>query len=239
MFIKLPEDNLSILDLRGAWDRKTVRYMSETGEQGGSGEGSSGEGEGEGSSGAGAGDGSEGKKPDEPVISDPEKKRLSDEAAGHRVKLRETEGKLNEALSKLREIEDKDKSELEKAQRDLTEAQATIEKLSQLVQDQALKVAWVESGAAALFKNPGVAFKLLDTSKVKVDDGVADGKAIKELADALAKSGDVVLANASDGTGDERSPSGAPTNGKTPSGKEATKAELERRFPALKSRQAS
>lgn len=221
------------LDFRLAWDKLSIRYATEG--EGAEGDGSGGEGEGEGSSGTGAGDGSSDGKSGDQVINDPEKKKLSDEAAQWRIKLRETESKLTEASNKLREIEDKDKSELEKSQRDLAEAQKELETLRQTVQDQAMKVAWVESGAASLFKNPMVAFKLLDLTSVEIKDGVADSKAIKALADTLAKSGDVVLANDS-GDGDGGAPSGAPTQGKNKLNGSATREVLEKKFPALRNR---
>lgn len=224
---------MSALDLRFAWDRKSVRYAPAG--EGEGGEGGEGSGEGDGSSGSGAGEGSEGKKP-EPTINDPEKKKLSDEAAKYRTELRAEQVAKKELEDRLKAIEDKDKTELEKAQRDLTETSEKIKAMEALVQRQALEVAWVQSGASALFKNPSVAFKLIDTSKLEVKDGVVEQKAIKELADALAKSGDVVLSDSGEGEG-EGTPSGAPTNGRSGNGKtDASKALLEKKFPALRGR---
>lgn len=232
---------LSSLDLRFAWDRKTVRFAP--GDEEGSGGEASGDGagEGEGSSGSGAsGDGSNGDasgKTKEPVINDPEKKKLSDEAANYRTQLRAAEAAKKELADKLRQIEDKDKSDLEKAQRDLKESADKMAKLEETVTRQALEVAWVQSGASALFKNPAVAFKLLDVSKVEIKDGSADQKAVKELADVLAKSGDVVLAGGSSGEDDGNgNPSGATTNGRSSNGKNASQELLAKKFPALRSR---
>jgi len=228
--------NRKILDFTNSF-RLSPRQYSDTGDQGGDGNEDDKGGQGDGSSGSGTGDGSDGKKPDEPAIKDPEKKKLSDEAAKYRTSLRDAEAKLTEAQKKLQEFEDKDRTDLEKAQRDNTKLSDENEKLKALVDSQALKVAWVESGAAALFKNPSAAFKLIEIDQVEVKDGVADAKAIKELADSLAKSGDVVLASSSSGDEDgERNPSGAPTNGKVPNGKPASREALEKKFPALRTR---
>jgi hypothetical protein len=202
-----------------------------------------------GASGSGDGNGSEGSEgesgasgsdsgDDDATIKDPDKKRLADEAAKHRLTAKEQKSRADAAEKLLRELEDKDKSELEKAQRDLAEVQATVEKLQATVSTQAVKLAFFESGAASLFKNPAKALRLLDLDDLKPnEEGEMDAKEVKARADALLKSDGYLAADGSNDGGDDK-PGGSPNNGRKNRGKdaEATRQKLAAKFPALASR---
>jgi hypothetical protein len=188
--------------------------------------------EGEGASGTGTDGDKEGSKD---AIKDPEKKRLSDEAAAHRVKAKAEKERADTAEAELRKLTDKDKSDLEKAQRDLTEATAKLATAEAQVSDLTLRVAFFESGASSLFKNPVTARKLLDFSVLKPgDNGEYDPKEVKAIADALIKAEPYLSASdGSDGSG-SKDESGAPSNGRK--GQKPDNAGLVKKFPALASR---
>lgn len=178
----------------------------------------------------GAGDGKD-------TIKDPEKKRLSDEAAAHRVKAKEAQKELEKAQAKLKELEDKDKSELDKTKSDLEAANAKIAKLEAAQKTAAVKLAFFDSGAAALFKNPSTALKLLDLDGIEPDeDGEVDSKEIKKRADALVKE-EKYLAKGSDDDKDDdgdKPPSGGTNNGKRGNKDDLNKDALAKKFPALR-----
>ena len=173
-------------------------------------------------------------------IKDPDKKKLSDEAAKHRNAAKAEKQRADAAEKRLRELEDKDKSELEKAQRDAKEATARAEKAEAALAKQAHRIAFYEGGAAALFKNPATALRLLadDLKDIEPDDdGVVDPKAVKEAADALLKA-EPYLGKGDDDGGSNKGdgqPSGRQTNGKSKTG-DLEKEKLASKFPALRAR---
>lgn len=200
-------------------------------------DGSADDGDGDDSDGSG-GDSTD--KPDAKAVKDPEKKRLSEEAARHRVAAKTANDELRKAQAKLKEIEDKDKSDLEKAQSDLKEASSRAEKLEAVAKTQAVKLAFFESGAAALFRSPTAALKLLrdDLNDLELeDDGTVDAKAIKDLATKLLKDEPYLGSKESDSEEDDdndsgSAPSGRPMNGKR-SKDELDRQALAKKFPAL------
>lgn len=167
-------------------------------------------------------------------VKDPEKKRLSDEAAANRVKAKNLQKELDAARAKIKEAEDKDKSELEKAQSDLKEAQAKADKLASNNAIISKRLAFYDSGAAALFKNPKTALKLLDVSDLEPDDdGEYDNDEVKKRAEALLKAEPYLAASEGDGKDDDTPASGDPNNKKK--GDKAKNAEaLAKKFPALR-----
>ena len=168
-------------------------------------------------------------------VKDPEKQRLSQEAANWRTKLRDAEKLLEEQGKKLREIEDKDKSELEKAQRDLKEATEELGKLRKERKDFAVKMAFFESGAAALVKNAAMVLKNLDLDGIEPDDdGQVDSKKIKSMTEAFLKEHPYMAADEehSAGAGGDQ-PSGRPNNGKKSKDQVDYEA-LAKKFPALR-----
>lgn len=204
--------------------------------------------EGEGSGGANDGNGGEGGEGEQGAsgsgagssdIKDPERKRLSDEAARYRNTSKAEKERADAAEKRLRELEDKDKSELEKAQRDLQEATSTIEKQDKVIGRLALEVAFYTSGAVGMFRDAEDARRMIDLSDLKPDEeGNFDKAEIKKRCDDLVKAKPYLApTDGSDGEG-ERQPGGTPSNGRRKTGKEAeaTKAKLQSKFPALASR---
>lgn len=179
---------------------------------------------------AGEGDGSA-------VVTDPDKKRLSDEAAEWRRKLREQEESNKALADKLRLFEDKDKSELEKAVRDAAEYKQKVDTLEAKLSSIVVKMAFFETGSAAMFRNAATGLQLLDLDGITVgEDGTVDSKAIKARAEALLKE-QPYLAAEGDGSGsagtDNGEASGRPNNGKKDSSKVDYEA-LAKKFPALR-----
>lgn len=244
--LEVIESVMDPYDLRSAWTL-TLPFAADTSGSGsgeGGGEGGSGEGGGDeggsGSSGDGSGSGSE--EGNEGTgsaegIKDPEKKRLSDEAAAHRVKAKELQTALEQAQAKLKEIEDKDKDELTKAQESVKTLNETVEKLQSQVKTQAVKLAFYDSGEAAKYRNPARALRLLDLDDIEPDDeGQVDASEIKKRSEALLKS-DSYLAKSDDDDEAEAGAtdaSGAPMNGKKGSKKELDREKLASKYPALR-----
>lgn len=184
---------------------------------------------GEGTGGAGGSD----------PVKDPDKKRLSDEAAKYRNERNAAKKELEDAQKRLREIDDASKSELEKAQRDLTEATEKLDRIESTSTVQARKLAFYESGASGLFKNPRHALQLLDLSDLNLnDEGEFDTEEVKKKADQLLKESPYLgVDSESDDTGDTGSggnpTGGAPRNGRRKKEEEARQAALRKKFPAL------
>jgi hypothetical protein len=172
-------------------------------------------------------------------IKDPEKKRLHDEAAKHRMAARTAVLERDELAKKLKEYEDKDKSELEKAQRDLKDEQAARQALEAQVQTLSVKLAFFESGAAAQFRNSETALRLLDLKDLKPnEEGEVDSKEIKARAEALGKEQPYLLKDEDDsglGEGDGQA-SGRSTQGTRSSKKDLDRAKLAEKYPALRDR---
>lgn len=169
-------------------------------------------------------------------VKDPDKQRLSAEAAEWRRKLREQEATNQQLAAKLREHEDKDKSELEKAQRDAAEYKQKAEQVQAKLNELVVKMAFFESGAAAMFKNAATGLRLIDLDGITVgEEGTVDSKAIKAKAEALLKEQPYLAADESSGsTGDASGDaSGRPNNGKKDSSKVDYEA-LAKKFPALR-----
>jgi hypothetical protein len=233
-----------MFDLRSAFDDAISRaFNSDTGSAGtssgdggssgdtGTGDsGSSGSGQ-SGSSGTSTDSGSTGDD-----VKDPEKKKLHEEAAQWRIKHKDAEAQLTELQKQLRSFEDKDKTELDKAVRDRDEFKAALEKANDIIKQQAIKLAFFESGASAQFKNPATALKLLDLGDVKIeDDGTVDKEAVKKKADSLLKAEPYLSQDGSDsGSGNSgNQSSGRPANGRK-SDEGLKLEELQKKFPALR-----
>ena len=175
------------------------------------------------------------------TIKDPEKKRLSDEAAKYRTERNEAKKELEDARNRLKEIDDSSKSELEKAQRDLTEATQKMESLEGRDNVKARKLAFYESGSAGLFQHPSHALSLLDLSDLELnEEGEIDAAEMKKKADALIKEFPY-LGSDSEG-GDEGGgesggeTGGKPLNGRRKKDKDFRDAALRKKFPALGNR---
>lgn len=197
----------------------------------------SGDGSGEG------GEGGSGSGQSDSKIKDPDRKRLSDEAAKYRKERNAAKKELDEAQTRLRELDDASKSELEKAQRDLKEATEKLDNIVSRDTVKARKLSFYESGAAGLFKNPAHALALLDLSDLELnDEGEFDSAEVKKKADALLKESPYLGTNddgedtGEGGSGGTGGTGGAPRNPRRKKEEEARQAALKRKFPALSAR---
>lgn len=221
------------VDLRSAFHVTIPSAGMPDGDDGDDGDdGGDGGGDDDGDDGSG-GDDDPKSKPDD--IKDPDKKRLSDEAAANRVKAKEAQAALDAALKRIKEFEDKDKGELEKAQGDLQEATAKLEKANAALEKNAVELAFFRSGAASLFVDADAALQLLDLSEIKPDeDGVVDKKAVREAADALLKEKAWLAAKGDD---DDDGKDDLPNSGKPTTKKKSGELDVEalaKKFPALR-----
>lgn len=170
-------------------------------------------------------------------VIDPEKKRLSEESKRYRLQLREAERKLEEVAQKEKEQADKDKPEVERLTGEVAELTKKLDKVSPLLESQAVELAFFKSGAAAKFAKPATALKLLDLSEVEVDDGKVDDDVMLELADKLLAEDPYLSASGGDDDDDgkEKEPSGRQTNGaKKKKGAGTDFEALAAKFPALR-----
>lgn len=224
-------------DLRSAFEAAlTPAGMPDDDDAGNGDEGEGDEGDDDGSSGDGSGssgDGDDGKG-----VKDPDKKRLSEEAAKHRIAAKTAQKELDKANVRLKELEDKDKSEVDKLKSDLEAATKKLEQQLELNKKAAIKLAFYDCGAADLFRNPATALKLLDTDDIEIDDdGEVDSKEIKKRADALIKEEKYLAKNAEgEGAGDGNPPSGGTNNGRKGGKADLEKEALKKKFPALQHR---
>lgn len=201
------------------------------------------DGEGEGSSGTGAeGDeggssGSTGKDSADDTIKDPDKKRLSDEAAARRLEAKALKKERDDLAVKLQKFEDADKSELELAQRTATEVTAENEKLKSQLAEKNLRLAMYDSGASAMLTRPQQAIKLMDLSALTPDDetGEYDAKALLSLTEAWLKENPHFAATGTDDDADAEKPSsGRPLNSRK--NDNSKNKDLIGKYPALAGR---
>lgn len=186
-------------------------------------------------------------KPSGKPVEDPDKKRLSDEAARHRVRAKEAETRLQDVERELRELRDKGKPEEElKAQR-LKELEERVPKLEKenatlrtdnqrlSIETQVLKQSDVK------FRDPEVALELLMKRIEMPDEGDLEESAIKDAVKALAKDKPFLVSDGEGENGDgKREKKGPPSSGpdmnrRTQKGG-IDKVALEKRFPALRGR---
>lgn len=175
------------------------------------------------------------------TVKDPERQRLSQEAAARRVEAKAEKTRADALELELRKLTDKDKSELELAQRTVQEQAATVASLQKLLADQSKRLAFYESGSSDMFVRPDQALALMDVAKLEPDDeGRFDAKAFKAIADTFAKENPHMVKGSDNGDDDDSEkpgPSGRPSNSRTGgSGKGLDRAKLEKKFPALRGR---
>lgn len=188
------------------------------------------------------GDGTGGDGGDSGDIKDPDKKRLSDEAAQHRNRAKAAEKERDEALAKVREYEDKDKSDLQKAERDRDEAKSKVETLQTENLGLKAEVATLRAASKFRFKDADDAMDLaIRRAGIKGDEDDLEDL-ITEALEKLSKDKPYLLEDASDGDdgddgdGEEQPPSGRSTNGKKGSKTKLTDEKLFAKFPALAGR---
>lgn len=161
---------------------------------------------------------------------DPRVKELSDENARRRHEAKRLADELAEAKAKLKEHEDADKSETEKLSGQVAELKDQVAQLIKVNQELSIKNAFL-ADKKHNWRNPDSAMKLIDLSEVEVaKDGTITGldKAIK----ALAESDSYLLEQTDEDTGLPKQPSGE--RPKPPQSKgQKTREDLIKRFPAL------
>lgn len=158
-----------------------------------------------------------------------------------RARMRAADQRSSELEKQLREIQTKDLPEVDKLKQDLTEATKRADEA-----EAALQVARVENAFLTDntfdWQNPATALKLLDRSKITVDaDGTVQG--MKEALKALSTSDAYLLKpkpqNDGEGDGSGTPPIGTPPanlGNNSGSGQALSKAAMQKRFPAMRSR---
>lgn len=172
-------------------------------------------------------------------IKDPDKKRLSDEAAKYRNQAKQAAKERDKFAAELKKHEDGKKSENERLEGDLKAANEKVSKLEGQLKTNSVELAFFKSGAAAGFKSASTALRLLDLDGIEPDeDGEVDVEEIKKRADALGKKEAYLLKDGDeeDLGEDEGQPSGRSTNGKKKSKDDLTAAKLAQKYPALRDR---
>lgn len=150
--------------------------------------------------------------------------------------LKQAEKDLKAAQARLKEIDDKDKSDGEKATEAATKAAEKVTKLATRLRDQALDTIIEREARKAGFKDTDDALKLVDRSSIGVEqdeddpsDVQIDDKSVKAAVEKLAKAKEHLLGGEGDGA-----PSGSKFGGGKKNTKEASDAELTKKYPALR-----
>jgi hypothetical protein len=165
-------------------------------------------------------------------IKDPEKKRLSEEAAAARVKAKQ-ERKLREAAEKeLRDLKDAAKPEEERKNARLQELEEMVPKFQQMAVENAL----FRAGAFDRFVDPEAALKFLDLSEFEVEDGEVDADAVTAKVDDLLKRKPYLAKTSSDDDDDDTSSTSGPSLNRRRNGDKSKNGyeELAKKFPALR-----
>jgi hypothetical protein len=166
---------------------------------------------------------------------DPDKQRLSSEAASYRRKLRATEQELAALRTEREEREAAERTELENATKTAEKLQSELQEARDAVTDLRIQNAFLTDNTFT-WHNPQRALKLADLSEVEIsDDGTVTG--LKEALEALARS-DSYLIKAEDKEDDEPEDDAPPTGGVTGKGKrgkdEADRQRLLNKYPSLR-----
>lgn len=152
------------------------------------------------------------------------------------ARMKAADQRASQLEAELRQIKDKDLPEVDKLKRDHAEALEKLEKASARVAEMALSNAFLTDNTYK-WKNPATALKLLDRTKVTVEeDGSVTG--MKDALKALATSDPYLLddTKSEDAPKDDTPPGTAPgNNGGAGKGKDP-KATQQRRFPAMRTR---
>jgi hypothetical protein len=171
---------------------------------------------------------------DKGKVRDPDAKNRSDEAAKYRRRLRDTEKALEERDKRLRELEDKDKDKVEILERNAREATERAEKAEAARAKAEQRSAFFLSGAANLVADPSLALMLLDFKDLEPDDdGNYDANELLSRTEELLKQKPVLKKSADDSGEEKPNSSGTPSNGRKGDKKDADRAALEKKFPAL------
>jgi hypothetical protein len=139
----------------------------------------------------------------------------------------------------LKKLQDAQLSEAEKLKRDFEETQKLVAQLKEENKMLRLHNSFV-TDKTYTWHDPQAALKLANLTEVKIsDDGVVTG--LKEALKSVAEANPWMLKPAEDGGGTQPPPTGATgasgTPGRQPQG--ASRADLEKRWPAMRGRVSS
>lgn len=159
-------------------------------------------------------------------------KKLTEENARRRTENKSLRTTVAELTTKLKEFTDKDKGDLEKASESVQELTTRTEKAEQKAAELALQNAFLADNSFK-WRNPKAALRLVDLSKVEIDD---DGEVtgLNDALKALAKS-DPYLLNAGDEDDEDepKGPAGQAPKTKKPKGT-PERDKLLSKYPALR-----
>jgi hypothetical protein len=110
---------------------------------------------------------------------------LRREAASYRVKLRDTEKRVEDLSGKLQEYEDKDKSEVERLTARATQLERDLADKERAVVETTIKSAIGNEAVKMGIIDPEAAFALIDDSLLEYDDGKVKG--LKKALESLIK----------------------------------------------------
>ncbi len=155
-------------------------------------------------------------------VADPDKKRLSDEAARYRRERNELRAQVEELTRKV-------------------EGKQTNDNYERTIRSLRLELAWERAATAAHISDIEAAWRLAadDLAGVKVEDGKVDTERLRQIVDHVAQRYPYLTDDYAPGDPNvvtATSPSGRPMNGKKESNVGTDRRVLEKRFPALRRR---
>jgi hypothetical protein len=154
-------------------------------------------------------------------------------AESYREKMRAADQRAAKFETELKQLREKDLPEAEKQAKQLSEAQATVDKLTETNKSLALKVAFLSDNSVT-WHNPERALKLVDLSNVTIDeDGTVTG--LKDALTALSKS-DAYLVKTDTSAEEIKPPGTAPGNNGSNGTGGTKRGALESRLPVLRTR---
>lgn len=176
-------------------------------------------------------------------VSDPDKQRLSREAAKHRNKAKEQRARAEAAEARVRELEDKDNDDDKaKLKRDLDEANEKLNGASTTLGSTLLRAAFAEAQLElGRFKDQDYALYLLGkTEDVEVEDGEVVGMT-EWVKDLVENKPDLFVSSGDDEEDDDEEEEDEKSNSGKSSSRKKKKSGLDEqtlkdKFPALANR---
>ena len=165
---------------------------------------------------AGDGDGGEGEGDDPITFSQEDMSKVRGEAAGHRVKGKETQAALDKAEAELKELKQAEMTEIEKLKSDLAESQtaateAEAGRVAALADAASFKILTSVTLAAieAGFQDPADVLGMISQDEIVDDEGEVVTKTIKARLKSLGDKKPYLLKQPGSGSGDG-GPTGRP-----------------------------
>lgn len=162
-----------------------------------------------------------------------------DELEKLRRRMKAADRRASAAEQKVKEFENKDKDQLEVAAERIKELESALSEKDNVLRKQGLENAFYASNTVT-WHNPSLALKELDLEDVQDDEtGEIDRAALKRSIEKLAKAQPYLVKSDADSNSKDKpkgksgsNPGGSPqgNNG----GKDADRAALERKYPALR-----